>query len=79
MLWFFERSGERLVCEIRPAEEGEAFELAWTQDGKTRVEHFISADEASARRHDLESKLKQDGWKRVGRETPLHPDAKRFL
>ena len=79
MLWFFERSGERLACEIRPADQGAGFDLVWTQDGNTRLEHFETADAALVRRRELETKLKQDGWSRVGRETPPHPDAKRFL
>lgn len=78
MLWFFERSGERLQCEIRPAVDGKGFELLWTQAGQTRVEHFNDDKDAAARRRELENKLKQDGWNRVGRETP-HPDEKRFI
>ena len=74
MLWIFERASEQLQCEIRLA-EGEGFELVWTQDGATRVEHFASVDDATARRREMDKKLKEDGWKRIGRETP----PKRFL
>lgn len=78
MLWFFERSGERLQCEIRPAVNGNGFELLWTQAGQTRVEHFNDDKDAAMRRREIENKLKQDGWSRVGRETP-HPDEQRFI
>jgi hypothetical protein len=70
MLWFFERAGKHLQCEIRPASDGSGFEVAWIQDGETRLEHFESSDEAEQRRRAIEEKLIEDGWKRVGRVTP---------
>lgn len=80
MIWFFARSGERLSCEIHPAEDGDGYELVWNQNGDTRKERFSTAAAAVARRREVEAKLKHDGWTRVGRETPpAHPDAKRFL
>lgn len=79
MIWFFERPGERLSCEIRPTADGVGYELVWDQNGQTHTERFLTSDEVDARRCELETKLKLDGWKRLGRETPPHPDAKRFI
>ena len=70
MLWFFERAGKHLQCEIRPASDGTGFEVAWIQDGESRLERFATSDEAEERRRGVEEKLIQDGWKRVGRITP---------
>jgi hypothetical protein len=78
MIWLLERAGERLQYEIRPAVDGDGYQLVWTQNGQSRVEHFSNPDDAAARRHEIENKLKLDGWSRVGRETP-HPDGKRFV
>ncbi len=62
MLWTFERSGERLQCEIRWAADGAGVELVWTRDGQTRVERFADTEQATVRRRDLEAKLTRDGW-----------------
>jgi hypothetical protein len=71
MIWFFERAGVRLQCEIRSAAEGSGLELVWTTpDGQTHVERSDDENELTKRRHELEAKLKLDGWQRVGRETP---------
>jgi hypothetical protein len=71
MIWFFERPGERLLCEIRPAFD-RGFELVWTTgDGRTHVERSANADELLKRRRFLEERLRLDGWVRPGRTTPL--------
>jgi hypothetical protein len=76
MIWFFERGGQRLQCEMRPAAEGGGFELAWqTPDGETHIEKSDDTESLTARRRQVEENLKADGWKRLGRETP----DKRFL
>ena len=76
MLWFFERSGERLQCEIHAASDGTGVELVWTLKEERHVEHFADAREAELRRKQLEATLRSDGWKRIGRVTP---PPKRFL
>ena len=75
MIWFFERPGERLQCEIRQAASGPGFELVWTSsDGRVHVELSDDATELIRRRRALEQWLKLDGWVRPGgRVTPDHP------
>jgi hypothetical protein len=76
MIWFFEREGLRLQCEMRAAAEGSGFELTWTTpDGQVHIERSDDEEELTKRRRELEERLKRDGWRRIGRETP----AKRFL
>lgn len=76
MIWFFERHGVRLQCEIRRTSDGQAFELAWTTPkGEPHLERSSDPDILDARRRELQLKLEKDGWTRVGRDTP----PKRFL
>ena len=71
MIWFFERPGERLQCEIRPSALGRGYELVWSAgDGRTHVEHSGDPEELTERRRALENWLKRDGWVRHGRITP---------
>jgi hypothetical protein len=71
MIWFFDRPGERLQCELRSSAEGEGFELVWTAtDGRTHVETSRNAEELMTRRRFLEERLRLDGWVRPGRTTP---------
>jgi len=73
MIWFLERPGERLQCEIRPILEGDGFELVWsTADGRMHVERSDSAEELQRRRLILEERLRIDGWVRAGQVTPLY-------
>lgn len=75
MIWFFERPGERLQCEIRRSDTG--YELVWTSgDGQTRVERSDDPEELLQRRRALENWLKLDGWVRPGRITPPKSKAK---
>jgi hypothetical protein len=70
MIWFFERPGERLQCEIRQSLEA-GYELVWTSgDGRTHVEHSEDPEELLRRRRALENWLRLDGWVRPGRITP---------
>ena len=70
MIWFFERPGERLRCEIRQA-LNTGYELVWTaHNGSTHVEHSANPEELELRRRALENWLKLDGWIRPGRITP---------
>jgi hypothetical protein len=74
MIWFFERPGERLQCEIRQAASGSGYELVWTSsDGRIHVELSDDASELMRRRCALEHWLKLDGWIRPGRDTPNRP------
>jgi hypothetical protein len=74
MIWFFERPGERLRCEIRQAASGAGYELVWTSsDGRIHVELSNDPSELIRRRRALEHWLKLDGWVQPGRVTPTHP------
>lgn len=75
MIWFFERPGERLQCEIRQTASGTGFELVWTSnDGRIQVEQSDDPSELLRRRRALEHWLKLDGWVRPGgRTTPVRP------
>jgi len=71
MIWFLERPGERLQCEIRRSSVGTGYELVWTSnDGRTHVEISDDAEELLSRRRALENWLRRDGWVRPGRATP---------
>lgn len=74
MIWFFERPGERLQCEIRQASSGPGYELVWTSnDGRIHVELSNDPSELLRRRRALEHWLSLDGWVRPGRVTPARP------
>lgn len=74
MIWFFERPGERLQCEIRQSSCGSGFELVWTSsDGRVHVEWSDDPSELLQRRRAIENWLKLDGWVRPGRVTPASP------
>ena len=74
MIWFFERPGERLQCEIRQAASGPGYELIWTSsDGRIHVELSDDASELMRRRRALEHWLRLDGWIRPGRDAPSRP------
>lgn len=71
MIWFFERPGEYLQCEIRRAEAGQEFELVWAaSDGRGHVERSDDPSALVHRRRVLERWLRLDGWIRIGRVTP---------
>lgn len=71
MIWFFERAGMRLQCEIRAAADERGFELVWTtSDGQVHTERSGDPAGLTKRRRELEESLKLDGWTRLGRETP---------
>jgi hypothetical protein len=74
MIWFFERPGERLQCEIRQCSSGLGYELVRTSsDGRIQVELSNDPSELIRRRRALEHWLKLDGWIRPGRVTPIRP------
>lgn len=71
MIWFFERPGERLQCEIRQSAHGHFYELVWTShDGRSHIEQSHDPSELMQRRREIEQWLKLDGWIRPGHVTP---------
>ena len=74
MIWFFERPGERLQCEIRQAASGPGYELVWTaSDGRMHIEISDDPSELIRRRRALEHWLKLDGWTSPGQVTAHRP------
>jgi hypothetical protein len=73
MLWFFERAGKRLQCEIRPSRHAAGFELEWQQDGLVHVERSESPDALAQRWLELELKWKRDGWVKLDEIAPSRP------
>jgi hypothetical protein len=63
MLWFFERSGERLVCEVRLAADGPGYELvvSWPT-GRQTVETFKDMPALLRREHELDRAWRAQGW-----------------
>ena len=63
MVFFFERSGQFIRCESRPAERGNGYELAIIYpDGHEEVEHFDDTVELNQRQRQLETELTSTGW-----------------
>lgn len=63
MIWLFERQGEYLRYEARPAKDGSGFELIITSpDGTEVTERFDDSGALSKRQRELESQLSGEGW-----------------
>ena len=63
MIWFFERRGEHLRCEIRPQIEGDRYDLFITYpDGRESVESFVDQRDLSRRTEELEQLWQAEGW-----------------
>ncbi|PYR92126.1 MAG: hypothetical protein DMF84_14415 [Acidobacteria bacterium] len=63
MIWFYERRGEHLRCEIRQQLEGDQFALVVTMpDGSERVELFEDSRILNVRSVELEKLLRSKGW-----------------
>lgn len=63
MIWFFEKNGEHLRCEIRPQIEGDHFDLVVTRpDGGESVEQFEDPHTLSRRTQELQRLWRSEGW-----------------
>ena len=63
MIWFYERKGEHLRCEIHQQMEGDRFALIVTlPDGTSRVEMFDDSGALNRRSLELERILRGKGW-----------------
>jgi hypothetical protein len=64
MIWFYERRGSHLRCEVRQAVEGDrAYELVITDpQGHERVEVFCDSKELTRRSRQLEDEWRTEGW-----------------
>jgi len=63
VIWFYERKGEHLRCEIRQQIEGDRFALVVTlPDGTERTEIFEDSRSLNTRSLELERLLHDKGW-----------------
>ncbi|HEY9325540.1 MAG TPA: hypothetical protein VIS26_03120 [Candidatus Limnocylindria bacterium] len=63
MIWFYERKGQHLRCEIRQQVEGDRFALVVTlPDGTERTELFEDSGVLNRRSVEIEKMLTQRGW-----------------
>lgn len=63
VIWFYERRGEHLRCEIRQLIEGDRFALVVTMsDGTERTELFDDGASLNRRSLELEKMLTEKGW-----------------
>ncbi len=63
VIWFYERRGEHLRCEIQQQIEGDKFALIVTlPDGTERVELFEDSGTLNRRSVELEKLLREKGW-----------------
>ena len=63
VIWFYERKGEHLRCEIRQIVEGDRFALVVTMpDGTERTEFFEDGATLNRRSMELQKMLTEKGW-----------------
>jgi hypothetical protein len=63
VIWFYERKGEHLRCEVRQLIEGDRFALVVTlPDGTERMEMFEDSGALNRRSIQLEQMLHEKGW-----------------
>ena len=63
MIWFFERQGDHLRCEVRTQIEGDRFDLVITHpDGTETVESFTDDKELNRRTLELQARWHREGW-----------------
>ncbi len=67
MIWFFERQGERVRCEVRRDVDRQDYEFVMTTaDGGESVERYEDPTAVIARSVDHMRLLIQDGWRSTG-------------
>jgi len=63
VIWFYERRGEHMRCEIRQLIEGDRFALVVTlPDGTERTEEFEDSGALNRRSIELEKIFRDKGW-----------------
>ena len=63
MIWFFERRGDHLRCEVRSQIEGDRYDLLITHpDGTESTETFTDQRDLSRRTSELERLWREEGW-----------------
>jgi hypothetical protein len=63
MIWFFERDGSHVRCEVRPHIEGDRYELVITEpDGTERLASFTTSNDLNRRAQALGEAWEKEGW-----------------
>jgi hypothetical protein len=62
MLYFFEREGSVIRCEIRMDWNGSGYELVIDGPNAARVEHFKEPTALEERWVEIEGRLLSEGW-----------------
>lgn len=63
MIWFFERTGKRLLYEIRREEGGPGYELLLSYpDGFLRTERAADPSTLLTRAQEIQELLAREGW-----------------
>jgi hypothetical protein len=64
MLYFFQRGNDVLRCEVRPAMEGDGYEIAiYERNGKQRIEQHATSDQVHRRWLELHKQFEAEGWR----------------
>ncbi len=63
MIWFFEKEADLLVCEIRHAKSGSAYEFEIADATGPTTHRFDSPSELIAKYLDEQSRLIAEGWR----------------
>jgi hypothetical protein len=63
VIWFYEKDGEHLRCEVRHLVEGDRFDLVIIEpNGQERVETFEDSSQLNKRSAQLEREWRAMGW-----------------
>jgi hypothetical protein len=63
VIWFYEKDGKHLRCEVRHLVEGDRFDLVIIEpDGRERVETFEDSSQLNKRSAQLEREWRAMGW-----------------
>ena len=63
MIWFFERRGTHLRCEVRQTNESDLYELVVTKPGGVELtESFGDSRALNRRTRQLEDEWRSEGW-----------------
>jgi hypothetical protein len=63
MIWFFERKGSHVRCEVRAQTEGDRCDLVITEpNGTERLESFTNSDDLNRRAQALGQAWEKEGW-----------------
>ena len=73
MLYFLRKGESRLTCETRLKADGAGYEMAITEDGRTRVEYFEAMPALLSREHELLQAWRALGWSDVPSRPPSRP------